>query len=339
MSTELLDSLRSIAAQAPPSVIFPEATDAKIIQAARKSCDLGIIRPILFGNEAEIREAAASCEVSLNGISLMSPDDETRARYAAKMAEKTGLSEKSALRKLNKPLFYCLMAVECDDADTLMAGIRYTTAELVAAAMMTLGLKEGISTVSSALLLEVPGWEGAEGPYVCMGDCAVCIDPDSEQLADIAIGAADMVTDVLGWDPRVALLSFSTKGSNDHEMVTKVRQAVDIARAKRPDLKVDGEFQLDSAISPEVASRKVKVDSDVAGRANVLVFPDINAANIGAKLVQHYAKGVMYCPTLEGVARPVVDLSRGASVDDVVGSLTMLAVRTIRYLERREQIG
>lgn len=195
------------------------------------------------------------------------------------------------------------------------------------ASEMIIGLQEGISTVSSTGILLIPGYEGPEGNLLGIADCAVCPAPDSKELADIAISTADTLHSLMGWEPRVALLSFSTKGSASHDRVATVLKALEMVRERRPDLLIDGELQLDSAIVPEVAAKKVRGDSPVAGRANILIFPDLNAGNIGVKLVQRFAKGVAYGPLLQGFAKPVSDLSRGAPVEEIVGAVTMVAVR------------
>ena len=195
------------------------------------------------------------------------------------------------------------------------------------ASEMIIGLKEAISTVSSMGILSIPGYEGPEGNLLGIADCAVCPAPGSEELADIAISTADTIRSLLGWEPRVALLSFSTKGSASHERVDTVLKALERVRERRPDILIDGELQLDAAIVPEVAARKVKEDSPVAGRANILIFPDLESGNIGVKLVQRFAHAVAYGPLLQGFARPVSDLSRGAPVEEIIGAVTMVAVQ------------
>jgi phosphate acetyltransferase len=192
---------------------------------------------------------------------------------------------------------------------------------------MLIGLKEGISTVSSMGLMMIPGYNGTEGNLLAIADCAVCPAPEPGELADIAISTADTVHSLLGWEPRVALLSFSTKGSASHENVDKVIKALELVHERQPGLLIDGELQLDSAIVPEVAARKVKGESPVAGKANILIFPDLNAGNIGVKLMQRFASAIAYGPMLQGFAKPVSDLSRGAPVEEIVGAITMLVAR------------
>jgi phosphate acetyltransferase len=230
-------------------------------------------------------------------------------------------------RMLRDQLNFAAMMVKLDEADCMVAGLSHTTGEVIMASEMIIGLKEGISTVSSMGIMSIPGYEGPEGNLLAIADCAVCPAPDSNELADIAISTADTVNSMLGWEPRIALLSFSTKGSASHERVDAILKTLEMVRERRPDLVIDGELQLDSAIVPEVAERKVAGGSPVAGRANILIFPDLNSGNIGVKLVQRFAKAVAYGPLLQGFAKPVSDLSRGAPVEEIVGAATMVAVR------------
>lgn len=207
----------------------------------------------------------------------------------------------------------------------MVAGLSHTTGEVIMAGQMLVGLKEGISTVSSMGILSIPGYQGPEGDLLAIADCAVCAAPGPEELADIAISTSDTVKALLRWEPRVALLSFSTKGSASHERVDVVLDALALVRERRPDIVIDGELQLDSAIVPEVAARKVKEESPVAGKANVLIFPNLESGNIGVKLVQRFANAVAYGPLLQGFAKPISDLSRGAPVEEIVGAITMVA--------------
>jgi len=179
-------------------------------------------------------------------------------------------------------------------------------------------------------IASIPGYEGPEGNLLAIADCAVCPSPEPNELADIAITTADTVRNLMGWEPRVALLSFSTKGSASHELIDNILRALEMVHKRRPDLLIDGELQLDSAIMPEVAAKKVPGNSPVAGRANILIFPDLNAGNIGVKLIQCFAKAVAYGPILQGFAKPVSDLSRTAPIEEIVGAITIMVVRAQR---------
>jgi phosphate acetyltransferase len=213
------------------------------------------------------------------------------------------------------------------EADCSVAGLMHTTAEVIMAAQNLIGMQEGMETISSWGVWSIPGWESPDGNLLVHADCAVVVDPTVAELADIAIASADTTAALLDIEPRVAMLSFSTKGSGQHEKSDKVVEALGIARRRRPDLKIDGEFQLDSAIVPSVAARKVKEPSEVAGKANILIFPDLNAGNIGVKLVQIFGHADAFGPLLQGFAKPITDLSRGHTVEQIVGAATNVIVQ------------
>jgi phosphate acetyltransferase len=329
MSTDVMEGLRLKAKANLQRVVFPEANEEKILRAARQVHDMKIARPILVGDPKAVSILAGSIGVSLDGITVVDYTDAGKVeQFVGGYAEINPDFPASAVKRMLKaPLYFAAMMVTLDEADCMVAGLSHTTGEVIMASEMIIGLQEGISTVSSTGIMSIPGYEGPEGNLLGIADCAVCPAPDSEQLADIAISTADTLHRLLGWEPRVALLSFSTKGSATHERVDTVLKALERVRERRPELLIDGELQLDSAIDPEVAARKVKGASPVAGKANILIFPDLNAGNIGVKLVQRFAKAVAYGPLLQGFAKPVSDLSRGAPVEEIVGATTMVAVR------------
>jgi phosphate acetyltransferase len=313
----------------PQRVVFPEADEEKILRAARRVRDLGIAYPILVGEPEAVAALAGKIGVSLDRISVADHTDAAKVEQLASGYTKINQAfpASAVKRMLKDPLNFAAMMVRLDEADCMVAGLSHTTGEVIMASEMVIGLREGISTVSSMGIMSIPGYEGPEGSLLAIADCAVCPAPDSKELADIAISTADTVQSLLGWEPRVALLSFSTKGSASHERVDIVLKALEMVRVRRPELLIEGELQLDSAIVPEVAARKVKGGSPVAGKANILIFPDLNAGNIGVKLVQRFAKAVAYGPLLQGFAKPVSDLSRGAPVEEIVGATTMVVVR------------
>jgi phosphate acetyltransferase len=329
MPTDVVEQLRLKAKANPQRVVFPEANEEKILRAVRQVWDMGIAYPILVGEPKAVSSLAGRIGISLDGITVVDHSDAVKVeQLASGYAQINPDFPTSAVkRKLKDPLYFAAMMVKLGEADCMVAGLSHTTGEVIMAGEMIIGLQEGVSTVSSAGILSIPGYEGPEGSLLGIADCAVCPAPDSKELADIAISTADTLNKLLGWEPRVALLSFSTKGSASHERVDTVLQALEMVRQRRPELLVDGELQLDSAIVPEVAARKVKGKSPVAGRANILIFPDLNAGNIGVKLVQRFAKAVAYGPLLQGFAKPISDLSRGAPVEEIVGATTMVAVR------------
>jgi phosphate acetyltransferase len=313
----------------PQRVVLPEAGEEKILHAARQVRDMGIAYPMLVGKPETVSALAGSIGVSLDGITVVDHTDQEKVEHFVSEYAKIDpdFPASAVKRMLKDPLNFAAMMVRLGEADCMVAGLSHTTGEVIMASEMIIGLQEGISTVSSMGIASIPGYKGPEGNLLGVADCAVCPAPEPNELADIAISTADTVRSLMGWEPRVALLSFSTKGSASHERVDKVVKALEIVHERRPDLLIDGELQLDSAIVPEVAAKKVPGDSPVAGRANILIFPDLNAGNIGIKLIQRFANGVAYGPMLQGFAKPVSDLSRGAPVEEIVGAITMVAVR------------
>ena len=258
MAVDFIKELESRAKANPQRVLLPEANEEKILRAAYEVKKRGIGLPILVGEPASISSLSESVGVSLDGMTMVDNTDQEKADALAGAYAKINpsLPERAVKRMLRDPMSYAAVMVALGEADCMVAGLSHTTGEVIMAAEMIIGLKEGISTVSSMGILSVPGYEGPEGNLLAIADCAVCPAPGSEELADIAISTADTAKSLLGWEPRVALLSFSTKGSAGHERVDMVIKALDIVRDRRPDLLIDGELQLDSAIDPRVAAKK-----------------------------------------------------------------------------------
>lgn len=307
-------------------IVLTEGTEATIIRAAAKIVDYGFAIPVLVGQRNAIEKIAVKDKISLSGVIITEPDSEPKKKeYARIFSEQTGFPLKAAEIMMAKPLYFGSMMVHTGDADAVMSGIATETAEVISAYKLILGMQEGIETPSSFVLLEVPGYEGPQGNMLMFADTALNIDPDAKQLADIAIASARSAKDAMGWDPRVAMLSFSTCGSASHERAKKVANAVQIVRERVPELAIDGEMQLDAAIVPEVAKRKIKYASNVAGKANVLIFPSLEAGNIGSKLVQRLAGAKSYGAVLQGFSAPASDLSRGASETNILGIAVLLA--------------
>ena len=327
MNGSLIQELIDKAKQAPKRVALPECEAEKTLLAARAVLDSGMGYPVLINAPAVISATAEKAGVFLEGMEIIDTTDEAaRDELAAKyFAMSSGdLSEKAIKRKMANPLFYAMVVVATGGVDCIFCGHTNTTGDVLITALNVIGLKENVDTASIFALLEIPGFEGPEGNRIVFADCGLNTEPTAGKLASIAIATADNVKAMMGWEPRVAFLSFSTKGSGRSESVNKVKEALEITRERRPDIKVDGELQLDAAIDPEVASAKMKEPSGVAGRANILIFPDLNSSNIGIKLVQRFAKGKAYGHTLSGLKKPVADSSRGATVEEMVGDIAMV---------------
>jgi phosphate acetyltransferase len=211
--------------------------------------------------------------------------------------------------------------------DCVAAGKEYSTGDVVFEAMSIVGLQKGVESPSSLGIADIPGFKGSEGQLIGLADCAITAQPDAKDLAGIAIASADTARTLLGWEPRIAMLAFSTCGSAEHESIEVIRNAIAIVREQNPAIKIDGEFQLDSALFADIAAKKVKRESEVAGKANILIFPNLHAGNIGVKLIQFFGHANAYGPVLQGFAQPVCDFSRSAPVDEMLGNVAMLVIR------------
>lgn len=307
-------------------IVLPEGTEPRTLRATEIILNENIARIILLGNPVEIMQAAEECGVNIKGAVLIDPKkDERRSQYADLMVEirkSKGLTKEAALDLLNDPLVFAPMMIKSGDADGEIAGAVNATGDVLRPAFQFVKTLPGVSVVSGAFLMFMNDPHFGHDGILVFADCAVMPDPNERELAEIAVITAKTAKAIVGMEPRVAMLSFSTKGSAQHERVDKVVNATRIAKEMAPDLKIDGELQLDAALIPEVARLKAP-ESEVAGRANILVFPGLEAANIGYKLVQRLAKAEAIGPVLQGMAAPINDLSRGCSVSDIVNMVAI----------------
>jgi phosphate acetyltransferase len=318
-----------MAKQSQKHLVLPEGYEPRTLQAARILLDEGLAACItLLGSKAEIEAIAFEWKVNLEGFEMIdstkaSERHEAYAEEYVRLRQHKGKTLEQARLDMNKVLNYGAMMVRLGDADCVVAGAQHTTAEVLRSGFEIIKTASGVKYASSCFVMDVPDKQwGADGMLI-FADCATIPVPTSEQLAEIAIAACDSCRNYLKVEPICAMLSFSTFGSASHPEVDRVAEAVRLVRSKRPDLNVDGEMQLDAALVPDVAKKKAP-QSPVAGKANVLIFPDLQSGNIGYKLVQRFANAGAYGPFMQGFARPISDLSRGATIEDIVNTCAVM---------------
>ena len=312
-------------------IVLPEGTEPRTVQASAKILKEGVARVTLLGNPDEVRKVAAETGTDLTGVAIIDPaTSEKSAAYADLLYElrkAKGMTPEQATELVTKnPLYYGAVMLKAGDADGMVAGAINSTGNVLRPALQIIKTAPGIKVVSSCFIMELPDPKWGDNGVMIFGDCAVIPNPTAEELAAIAIASAASGKQLVDINPRVAMLSFSTKGSAKHDNVTKVQEATKLAHELAPDLQLDGELQADAALVESVGQLK-SPGSTVAGHANVLVFPDLEAGNIGYKLVQRLGKAEAYGPILQGIAKPCNDLSRGCSVDDIVATVAITAVQ------------
>jgi len=330
LNMELMKNIWEAAQRDRKRIVLPEGEEERNLVASQKIKESGLADVTLVGNLEVIKRKATDLKVNLDGINIVDPETSDKINSYVQefyeMRKNKGMTIEKAEKIVRDPLYYGTMMVKLGDADGMVSGAIHTTGDLLRPGLQIIKTAPGVSVVSSFFIMVVPGSEYGDEGMLLFSDCAVNPNPTAEQLASIAIATAETAKNLFGMSPKVAMLSFSTMGSADHELVDKVRKATELAKELRPDLSIDGEMQLDAAIVSKVAKQKAP-NSEVAGNANVLIFPDLQAGNIGYKLVQRFAKAEAIGPVCQGFAKPINDLSRGCSAEDIVNVVAITAVQ------------
>lgn len=333
-----LNNIFKRASEAPRQIVLAEGEDPRIIEAAQNATNQRIAKIVLLGNVAKIKAKATELNVTLESVTVIDPSDSPKASsYAAKLFElrqAKGMTEEKAAEQIKDPLYYAQMMVHLGDADGSVNGAVYTTGDVVRSAIQIIGMDESASIVSSFFLMMLcQPFHDLKGGII-FSDCGLVIDPTSEQLAQIALSAAHSAKTLLNEEPRVAMLSFSTSGSAKHASVDKVVSATKQVKTLMPELTIDGDIQLDAAIVASISEKKV-ANSAINGRANVLVFPNLEAGNIGYKLAERIGKADAIGPILQGLKKPANDLSRGCCLKDIVNVIAITVVQSqTQFLEK-----
>ena len=326
----ILEHVKATARRSVKRIVLPEGDEPRTVQAAARLAAEQLVTPILLGEPSRIAAVASAVGVELGGVACVEPSSSPKAaEYAQALYElrqAKGVTLEEATKLVRDPMYFGVMMVKVGDADGLVSGAVHTTGDMLRPALQLIKTRPGNKVVSSSMLLECQNKNLGDNGLLVFSDCVVVPCPTAEELACIAVSAAETARTLCGIDqPRVALLSFSTKGSAKHELVSKVQEATRLAHEMAPELQLDGELQLDAALVPEVGASKAK-DSPVAGRANVLVFPDLQSGNIGYKIAQRIGGATAFA-VLQGLAKPCNDLSRGCSVEDIVATVLFTAVQ------------
>jgi phosphate acetyltransferase len=323
-----IETLKAKAKADVKTIVLAEGEDLRTIKAAAIVKAEGYSKTVLLGNVEKIKSMASEEGLDIDGIEVIDPAEgnEEFAQLFAELRKSKGVTIEQARETVKDPLYYGVMMVKTGKVDGMVAGAVNSSANVIRPSLQILKTAPNTKLVSAFFIMNVPDCEyGANGTFI-FGDSGLNQDPNAEELAEIAISSAASFKTLVGEEPKVAMLSYSTYGSAKHDLVTKVQEATKLAKEKAPDLAVDGELQFDAAVVPSVAAQKAP-SSDVAGKANVMIFPDLNAGNIGYKLVQRLAKAEAYGPILQGIAAPVNDLSRGCTAEDIAGVVAITAVQ------------
>ena len=331
---DILERMLARAKANPQRIVLPEGDEPRTLEAAEILLRDKVAKLILIGNPATIQQMATEKGFKhINEATIIDPkNNPDLAKYASllyDLRKAKGMTEEEAAKKAQDPLYLGCLMIKAGDADGELAGARGTTADTIRPAFQILKTKPGVGIVSGAFLMITPAKQLGDNGILVFADCAVNPCPDARELAQIAVSTADTARSLAGIEPKVAMLSFSTKGSAKHELIDKVTEATKIAKELAPELAIDGELQADAALIPSVAEKKAP-GSCVAGKANVLVFPDLQAGNIGYKLVERFSGADAIGPILQGIAAPVNDLSRGCKVQDIVQMVIITANQAIK---------
>ena len=326
----MVDDIKKKAQRKLMTIVLPEGDEPRTVQAAKIIKDDGLAKPVLLGSKTAVEKTAKDTNTDISGIEIIDPATSPKAENYAKelyeLRKAKGVTEEDAAKLVQDVMYYGIMMVKTGDADGLVSGAVHTTGDMLRPALQLIKTKPGIKVVSSSFLMDCPNKNLGHNGLLVYADCVVMPNPTADELAEIGISAADTAKRLCGIEePKVAFLSFSTKGSAKHELVTKVQQAVAKAHELAPDLCLDGEMQFDAALVPEIGASKAP-GSPVAGHANVLIFPDLQAGNIGYKITQRIG-GAECFAVLQGLAKPCNDLSRGCSVEDIVNTVAFTAVQ------------